>query len=582
MNQPSPSLAIRLLARVSGAAAVLVALAGLVDLIVWRLGTAPLVESTTQLSLPLPTTALGITAIGISLWLGRSDDVPRWSIIASRIVAAFAVAWAVVFLVEWIATIDLGADKLLFADRLRPAAGRPPGRPSVSVAVTLVLLGSALIALHADSPIAHMTTRVGTALALLITFTILVSHVNGARDYYHVYPVGDMALVSALTLGFAALGVLLVRPAARGGLSSILIDEAAGGVLARRLLPVAILVPMVLGRLWLSGAVAGWYDPKGGASLFVVASTVVLVWAVARSAHVVHATDVQRSRLLVREQMAREEAERANQAKGNFLAVMSHELRTPLSAIIGYEELLADEITGPINDGQRQQLSRIKASARHLLQLIDEILTYSRVEVGREAVDIETVPLQAVIDDAVALVAPMADDKGVALTCSKLDGVTPIRTDAQKVRQIVVNLLSNAVKFTAAGGSISVTLTTTERRVTITIRDSGIGIAGEFLDRIFEPFWQVEQKATRTAGGTGLGLSVSRRLARMLGGEIEVESTVGEGSTFIVTLPLDALNLAQSHPRVPTPTAPRPSLSDAQVSPRRAPASVESSASART
>jgi signal transduction histidine kinase len=296
----------------------------------------------------------------------------------------------------------------------------------------------------------------------------------------------------------------------------------------------------------------------------------------------VHATDVQRSRLLVGEQMAREEAERANQAKGNFLAVMSHELRTPLSAIIGYEELLADEITGPINDGQRQQLSRIKASARHLLQLIDEILTYSRVEVGREAVDIETVPLQAVIDDAVALVAPMADDKGVALTCSKLDGVTPIRTDAQKVRQIVVNLLSNAVKFTAAGGSISVTLTTTERRVTITIRDSGIGIAGEFLDRIFEPFWQVEQKATRTAGGTGLGLSVSRRLARMLGGEIEVESTVGEGSTFIVTLPLDALNLAQSHPRVPTPTAPRPSLSDAQVSPRRAPASVESSASART
>jgi signal transduction histidine kinase len=138
------------------------------------------------------------------------------------------------------------------------------------------------------------------------------------------------------------------------------------------------------------------------------------------------------------------------------------------------------------------------------------------------------------------------------------------------------------VKFTAAGGSISVTLTTTERRVTITIRDSGIGIAGEFLDRIFEPFWQVEQKATRTAGGTGLGLSVSRRLARMLGGEIEVESTVGEGSTFIVTLPLDALNLAQSHPRVPTPTAPRPSLSDAQPSPRRAPASVESSASART
>src|SRR5579862_291309 len=555
MSQPSQSLAIRLLARVSGAAAILVAAVGLVDLLFWQLGTAPLVESTTSLSLPLPTTAIGLVVIGVSLWLGRNDSVPRWSIITSRIVAALAVVWAAVFLIEWIATIDLGVDKLLFADRLRSIAGHPPGRPSISVAVTIALIGISLIALHADSRIAHTTTRIGTALALLITFTIVVSHVNGARDYYHVYPVGDMSLMSALTLGFAALGVLLVRPAARGGLSSILIDEAAGGVLARRLLPVAILVPMVLGRLWLSGAVAGWYDPKGGASLFVVASTVVLVWAVARSAHVVHATDVQRTRLLVREQMAREEAERANQAKGNFLAVMSHELRTPLSAIIGYEELLADEITGPINEGQKQQLSRIKASARHLLQLIDEILTYSRTEVGREAVDIETVPLQAVIDDAVALVAPMADDKGVTLTCTKLDGVTPIRTDAQKVRQIVVNLLSNAVKFTERGGAVSVTLTTAERRVTIAIRDSGIGIASEFLDRIFEPFWQVEQKATRTAGGTGLGLSVSRRLARMLGGDIEVESAVGAGSTFTVTLPTDALNLAQSHPRVPTPTS---------------------------
>src|SRR5215469_9062147 len=136
MSQPSQSLAIRLLARVSGAAAILVAVAGLIDLVVWRLGTAPLVESTTSLSLPLPTTALGLMAIGISLWLGRNDSVPRWSIIASRVIAALAVAWAALFLIEWIATVDFGADTLLFADRLRPIAGHPPGRPSVSVAIT--------------------------------------------------------------------------------------------------------------------------------------------------------------------------------------------------------------------------------------------------------------------------------------------------------------------------------------------------------------------------------------------------------------------------------------------------------------
>src|ERR1700749_3228064 len=123
MSHPSQSLAIRLLARVSGAAAILGAVVGLVDLIFWRLGTAPLVESTTSLSLPLPATAVGLFAIGVSLWLGRNDTVPRWSIIASRVAAALAVGWAALFLVEWFATIDLGVDKLLFADRLRTAAG---------------------------------------------------------------------------------------------------------------------------------------------------------------------------------------------------------------------------------------------------------------------------------------------------------------------------------------------------------------------------------------------------------------------------------------------------------------------------
>jgi signal transduction histidine kinase len=144
------------------------------------------------------------------------------------------------------------------------------------------------------------------------------------------------------------------------------------------------------------------------------------------------------------------------------------------------------------------------------------------------------------LDEAAALIEPLAAEKGVAFAVGRLDAALAIQTDPHKVRQILVNLLSNAVKFTDAGGTVSLRARVVEDKVELTIADTGIGIPPEFLERIFDPFWQVEQKATRRAGGTGLGLSVSRRLARMLGGEISVTSTVGRGSTFLVVLPAAA------------------------------------------
>jgi signal transduction histidine kinase len=239
----------------------------------------------------------------------------------------------------------------------------------------------------------------------------------------------------------------------------------------------------------------------------------------------------------VREQDARRDAETANRTKGDFLAVMSHELRTPLSAIIGYQELLADGITGPVTEPQRHQLGRIKISARHLLELIDEILMYSRAEAGKEEVLYEVASVNAVVDEAAGLIEPLAADKQVSVAVARLDAPLSIRTDPTKVRQVLVNLLSNAVKFTDPHGTVTLTARRSGDTLELAITDSGIGIEPEYLERIFDPFWQVEQKATRRAGGTGLGLSVSRRLARLLGGEIVVASEVGRGSVFTVILP---------------------------------------------
>jgi PAS domain S-box-containing protein len=232
----------------------------------------------------------------------------------------------------------------------------------------------------------------------------------------------------------------------------------------------------------------------------------------------------------------------ANQAKSDFLAVMSHELRTPLTAIMGYTELIIDGISGPITDVQRKQLERIDASARHLVHLIEGILSFARVEAGSETVHIELVDLRHTASEAVILVHPAAIKKGLRVVTDFPQELPSIHTDPGKLRQILINLLSNAVKFTARG-TVRIAVQHEPGGVRVRVSDTGIGIASDHLERIFDPFWQVEQAHRRHAGGTGLGLSVTRHLARLLGGDVEVASRLGEGSTFTVYLP--DLDMAQ-------------------------------------
>jgi signal transduction histidine kinase/CHASE3 domain sensor protein len=227
----------------------------------------------------------------------------------------------------------------------------------------------------------------------------------------------------------------------------------------------------------------------------------------------------------------------ASDAKSAFLASMSHELRTPLNAIIGYQSLLRDGLSGPLTDPQLSQLSRIRASADHLLSLIDEVLTFSRVDVGRELVQHEQVNLRPIISEAISMVAPAAAARGLKVKDESTD--VELHTDSFKVRQILLNLLSNAVKFSDRG-AIVVRSSIDHDKVEISVSDSGIGIAEQNLERVFDPFWQVEQRSTRRAGGTGLGLSVSRSLARLLGGDVMVESHLDKGSTFTAVIPLRA------------------------------------------
>jgi PAS domain S-box-containing protein len=252
----------------------------------------------------------------------------------------------------------------------------------------------------------------------------------------------------------------------------------------------------------------------------------------------------ERERLLQRERAARADAERAkvtaehaNRAKSQFLAVMSHELRTPLNAIGGYAELIEMEIHGPVTHDQRDALDRIQRSQRHLLGLINQVLNYARIETGSLRYDIRDFSFDELLQTVEALSSPQFAAKGLAYVYAPSKTPVIIRADREKVQQILLNLLNNACKFTGPGGRVMLEYCATASRVLVRVADTGIGISPEKRDVIFEPFVQVDTNYTRTKDGVGLGLAISRDLARAMGGDLTVESNPGQGSTFTLALP---------------------------------------------
>jgi hypothetical protein len=237
---------------------------------------------------------------------------------------------------------------------------------------------------------------------------------------------------------------------------------------------------------------------------------------------------------------ARREAEGASRSKSQFLANMSHELRTPLNAIIGYSEMLVEEAEDAGNEAMLADLGKIHSAGRHLLSLINDILDLSKIEAGKMELYVEEFALGPVIEDVVSTAQPLAEKSGARLEASGMDDLGTMRSDVTRIRQILLNLLSNAYKFTQ-GGTVRLAVAREEREggdwLRFVVSDDGIGMSPDQLERLFQAFTQASASTSARFGGTGLGLAISRQFCRMMGGDIEVESEEGAGSTFTVRLP---------------------------------------------
>jgi signal transduction histidine kinase len=234
--------------------------------------------------------------------------------------------------------------------------------------------------------------------------------------------------------------------------------------------------------------------------------------------------------------VARDSEKDANKAKSRFLANMSHELRTPLNAIIGYSELLAEDCNSDGNQAAAKDLSKIRTAARHLLNLINEILDLSKIEAGQVELFVEDVKIASLLDEVDTVIKPLVAERNNRLAVECPVRAEFLRTDVMKLRQILFNLLSNACKFTE-NGRIKLTIELHHHWLTLVISDTGIGMTPEQQRNLFKPFVQADGSTTRKYGGTGLGLAISKQFCEMMGGTIKVSSEAGKGTTFTVCIP---------------------------------------------
>jgi signal transduction histidine kinase len=497
-----------------------------------------------------PVTAFCLLTAGISLLLLRRRDASEMHRLIGQMAASLVVLVGALRLISIFSGWDFGMERSLVPDYSGDGTG-PTEQLVLRTALSFLLTGASLLLLDVQTRRGRRPAEILTAITAVIAILALVGYSYGLIGYYTTANYVPTSLPGAIGLLLLATGILLAR--ARKGIMGIIVSDTAGGMLARRLIPLAILLPIFLGALRLVGEKAGWYETKFGAAHAATAFIVLFLAAVWWTARIVFRVDTDRK---IAEERARhlnaeleqrvadrtaeldslnKDLQRASRAKDHFLAALSHELRTPLTPVLMCAASLEQETA--LQPEFREQLGMMRRNVELEARLIDDLLDLTRISRGKLELQLDTTDVHSLLAHTEQIFRSDAREKGVALRLELDAREHAVAGDAARLHQVFWNMVKNAIKFTPAGGQIIVRTKNASGRIRIEVRDDGIGIDPKILPTVFGAFIQGDADTGHAAGGLGLGMSISKTIVEMHGGNIRADSAgTGAGATFTVEL----------------------------------------------
>jgi signal transduction histidine kinase len=557
-----------------GASAVIVLLAA-AALLGWIIGSATLRSLIAGYWQMVPLTAICLILCGLSLGminygLSREDEGVSWVILVGQVLALVVAVVGAIMLAEYIFGVDLRLDRFFFPVEIRRTTRIHPGRSSAATSVAFIFGGSGLYLLG-NGLRARKAAQLLVLLSGLIGFAGAVGYLFGSREFTELTGRIPLSLNTTFALIALAVGVLAATP--RLGVMAVMTAQDMGGRLARRLVPVAIGVPIILQWLMERGLSLGFYSVTYGIALVVTAQVIVftaVVWqisfALSRVDRVRTAFEAERARLLEdehrlreeeqryreqaesrarRESVLRRELEEVTESRARLVRGFSHDLKNPLGAADGHAALLESGVFGELEPKQQESIQRIRGALHSALALINDLIELARSEAGQLKIELALLDPCRLAAEVSEEHRAAAEAHGLEFSVELPEVLPNLESDANRVRQILGNLLSNAIKYTPAGGHVTLSARIREwgperrpgRWLCLAVHDTGPVIPKEMQPKLFQEFVRL---TTGAEPGVGLGLAISQRIAQLLGGELTLESEPGKGSTFTLWLPLAA------------------------------------------